>query len=490
MFLIKLEEFRLSLKDKFVKGAIWNTISQVGTQIINFIFTIVLARLLTPTDFGLFTQVMIIIILLCYFSDFGLAMSIIQKKEADDIDYSTAFWGILSFSIIIYVIVYFSAPLIAEFYKNNSMVLIIRIVFIQFLILPFSMINEGLEYKKLNYDKIVKSDLISQVFSGFIGIILAYNGFGVWSLVYQSLLSFLIKTIMILILTKWRPKFIFSITRFKELIRSGLQFTYRNLTLYMSENTDYLLIGKLAGATMLGIYSMAFRVSNYPFAKIQTILGRMLLPTFNMISHDLDKIRLNYNKLSYFGGLILIPFLITIYFGIDSFIMLVLGNKWIGATPIVKILVIYLFFSSLSFADDPLMLSLNKIKFVNLIKTIVTCSLFGFGFFAIKIYGTIGMAVIFTIVSIIYTITIKIILLKEINISIFEYLTKMKSLFVFGFIYALIQLLYSTVIIIFTKSPLVFLLGEGIIFLIFMVVILLNRGIFNMKTRKFNFDAI
>jgi O-antigen/teichoic acid export membrane protein len=480
----------LSLKKKFVKGAIWNSISQFGSQGLNFIFTIFLARLLTPNDFGVLGQVTFFSVLLCFFSEFGLCATLIQKKNINEIDYHTAFWGIVFFSITLYISVYFAAPYIAAFYNNDDIITITRLVFIQFLVMPLSLINEVQEYKNLNFNKIALAELAALLASGSLSIALAYLGYGVWSLVPLNSLYFILRSLIIFFSTKWRPRFRFSFTLLRQLLKTGIHFTYRHLTVYMSENTDYFLIGKIAGASTLGIYTIAFRISTYPFSKVYGILGRMLFPAFNLISDDLTKIKENYQRLSNLGGLVLIPLLITIYFGIDPFILLFMGEKWVDSVLIVKILVVYLVFASISFADDSLMLTLYKIKYLNMLKTLVTLALLIFGFFAIKLYGGIGMAVTFALVSLICTILIKVALLKEIKLSAVEYFTNMKFVLIWCAAYGVIVAVYSKSIAWLTKSPVVFLSGEGVIFMLFMLLMLVKKGIINIKTKKIDLDAI
>ncbi len=483
-------EITSSLKNKLLKGAFWNSISQVGSQILNFVFTIILARYLTPGDFGVVGQVGVIIGFLSFFCEFGFSPTLIQKKTIDEIDCSTAFWGLIFISSILYALGFFASPLIALFYHNDSLILISRILFLQFLLVPISIVNEILEEKKLNYQVIVQSNIISIILSVSAGITLAVMGYGVWALVVQILLSYLVKTILLIYWTEWRPKMIFSFSRFKEFFKSGLKFTYQNLNVFLNGNMDFLLVGKLAGASMLGIYSLAFRISNYPIMKMYQIIGRMLFPAFHLIKNDFEKMRDNYIKLTRFGGLILIPLIISIFFGIESFILLFLNKEWIEAAVIVKILAVYLVFLSFSFADEALMMTLNKINFINVLRTIVTLSLLLFGFFATKYFGIKGMASAFTIIWMLSILTMKAGLFKELKMTMSGYFIKMKFIFLISAIYFAILTIYTINIIHFTNSPFLYLLGEGFIFLFFMVTVLIAKGIINITERKINLSAI
>lgn len=480
----------MSIKQKLINGAIWNTISQVLSQVINFVTTIILARLLTPQDFGLIGQVAVITGLVSFLSEFGFMPSLIQKKNIDDKDLNTAFYGTIIFSIVIYFTVYMSAPLVGKFYNNNEHVLITRVIFIQFLFAPFGFINDLLEYKRLDFKKIIISDLLSILISGIAGILMAYSGYGVWSLVWQGNIRTISKVIIIVLITTWRPKLIFSFQVFLELTKSGAHFTYRNLTLYITENIDFLLVGKIAGATTLGVYNIAFRMSNYPFTKVQQILGKMLFPAFTMLREDIQKVTHNYLKISLIGAFILLPSLIFIFFGTDLIVKLLLGEKWLQAIDVVRILVIYLFFSSISFADDAIMLALNKVKILNIAKTIMFILLLIFGFIFTKKYGAIGMASVFSVFSILYIVTIKTLLLKQLDISIFSFLLNFKDIIILLVILIIAYSCFELFIFKLITDLLIQLFLMGLTLLVFMILFLIQKKVINIKSRSINPGAL
>jgi lipopolysaccharide exporter len=241
---------------------------------------------------------------------------------------------------------------------------------------------------------------------------------------------------------------------------------------------------------MLGIYTMAFKISNYPFSKVQGILGGMLFPAFSMISGDSDKMKDNYQRLSSFGGLALIPVLIAIFFGIEHFVDLALGHKWSSSVTIVKILIIYLIVSTVSFADDPLMITLKKIKFLNTVKTCSAIALLAAGFIATSAYGATGMAIAFTVVSLCYTLIIKFVLLRHLSMSFLNYISVLKKPILLAVLFSIIMLVYSILIKMISGSSLVFLAGEGLIFMLYMLVMLNSIGLIDIRKRRLNLDAI
>lgn len=283
---------------------------------------------------------------------------------------------------------------------------------------------------------------------------------------------------------------LFSFSRFKEFFKSGMKYTYQNLNVYLNSNMDFLLVGKFAGAWMLGIYTLAFRISNYPVMKMYQIIGRMLFPAFHLIKHDFKLLSDNYLKLARFGGFVLIPLVISIFFGIESFIQIFLGEGWLDAGIIVKILTIYLFFLSFSFADEPLLMTLGRINFINILRTSVSFLLLFFGFLGIKYFGIKGMASVFTMVWFLCIICMKVVLLYELKLSIIQYLLEIRYIFVIGVVYSAMLTLYTFLITRFTELPYVYLLGEGIIFVMFMLFILVKTGLVNFSQRKINLDVI
>lgn len=422
----------MSMKQKIIKGSIWNAISQIGTQGINFVIMILLAALLGPKNFGLIGMVTVITAFLGYFSEFGLTTAIVQKKDADELDFNTVYWSGIVLSIILYIIVFFSAPLIAQFYHEPQLTLITRVVFIDFLIKPYGATHYAYEIKDLNYDKLAKSQLVSESIGGIIAVSLAVLGYGVWSLVWQVLAKSFIFTIAVILQVAWAPKFQYSFTRFKKLFSYGIHIIANNLIRYTSENIDYLLIGKMLSPTALGIYTFAFKLSRYPAEKLWAVAGTTLFPAFATIQDEVERLRKNILRISIAGGLIVMPVLVLLMFGTEPVIK-ILGKKWLDSIhimePVIRIFIIYIFLLSISFGDETLMLAKNRVKILNVCKLISSTCLLVVGYFAIKNFDIYGMAVTYTLVSIIYTIIIKKIILGILGLNISTFIIRLRFLF-------------------------------------------------------------
>lgn len=479
----------VSISKGLFKGAIWNAVSQFGTQGINFVVIIILARLLGPKDFGLVGMVSVITSFLGYFTECGLLPSLIQKREADELDCNTVFWCTVFFSVTLYVSVYLAAPVIGLFYGDDRLVVITRVLFLNFLVAPLGFIPEVLEVKKLKYDKITLADLSGAFLSGVVGIGMAISGYGVWSLVWQQISLVLFRGIVLALTVGWYPRFYFSYVRLKQLFNFGAHYTIRNIMFYLSENIDYLLVGKLLGPTALGIYTLAFRMSKYLFLKLWGVFGKMLFPAFNSFKDDLPRVRRNYLKVSVLGGFVLIPLFIWFFFSLDSLVPIVMGKQWLQTVPVVRVFILYLLFASISYADDALMIALGQIKTLNAMKLLSALGLLVFGYIMIQRMGIIGMAMAYTVVAVSNAYAVQRSLFQRLSFSYLFYVRNFKLLFLLS-VTLLIALGICAYFLGGRVSSFVFLLNECAIFISIFMLFLWKAKLIDFKKRRICMDKI
>lgn len=429
----------MSIKAKLLKGSAWSAVSQFSNQFVRIGLTMVLAYRLGPEAFGLLGMVTVITGFLGYFTEFGMIASIVQKKDVDDLDCNTVFWSSIVISILLYAAVFFGAPLIAMFYDKPELVLITRVVFIDFLIRPFGFITSALEVKKIKYDLLCISGVLSVFLSSIIAVILAFKGFGVWALVYQNLSLTTFDVIFLWIFTKWMPRFEFSFERFKGLFSFGAHITFNNLIRFFSENIDYLLVGKLLGERELGIYTLAFRLSRYPMEKIWSFFGKMLFPAFATFQDDFVRLKRNFLRVSISGGVLLVPPLLMIFFGAESIIRL-LGDRWLGSVDlmvdVIMIFAGYLFVYTMCYADETILMALKKVHIVNVYKTITSLCLLVFGFIGIKAFGLTGMAWVYMAATLAHITAVKWLLCRTVGVSLAGFISNAKSLGIYAVITA------------------------------------------------------
>jgi len=406
---------------KLRSGAIWNSVAQFGQQGINFVLTLILARLLCPEDFGLLGMATVISGFVAYFSEFGLTASIIRKAELDDKDCYTAFWACVLFSIITYLVIYMIAPLIAGFYGRQELVAITRVVSVVFLISVYGNVPVALETKELRYDRVTRIRLASLLVSGLVAIVLAYLGFGVWALVWQQIVMHLVQAMGYLLILRWIPRMQFFPSRFQSLAGFGFHVTINNIVKFASENIDYLIVGKLLGPAALGVYTMAFRLSRYPIEKLWGVFGKMLFPAFALMQNDVDRIKRNVLRVSATGMMVVIPLLAVVLFSTKSYVLLAVGDTWLPTVPLIKMFVLYLAIMSISFSDETVLIVLGKIRLVNAVRLVCSLFIMILGSWAIRQFNTFGMAMSFSLMTSIYLIMIKLMLVQSLGWTVRAY---------------------------------------------------------------------
>lgn len=208
-------------KSKVISSLFWKFSERIGAQGVNLIVSIILARILLPKDYGLIALTTIFITISNVFIEKGFETALIQKKDADDLDFSSVFYCNIIISIIMYMLIFLLAPLISDFYNNPELLMILRVLGVSVLIAGVRNIQQAYIYRNMLFKKFFVSTLVGTIVSAFVGIWMAYNGYGVWALVIQQLTNISIDTVILWITVKWRPQFKFSFERLKSLLKFG-----------------------------------------------------------------------------------------------------------------------------------------------------------------------------------------------------------------------------------------------------------------------------
>lgn len=208
-------------KTKVISGLFWKFAERIGAQGVNLIISIILARILLPEDYGLIALTTIFITISNVFVESGFGTALIQKKDADDLDFSTVFYANVVISIIIYIIIFFASPLIAKFYNNMQLIPVLRVLAITIIVSGLKGVQNAYVAKKMIFKKFFVATLFGTIVSAVVGIGMAYNGYGVWALVAQQLTNTIVDTIILWITVKWRPIAKFSFSRLKQLFGFG-----------------------------------------------------------------------------------------------------------------------------------------------------------------------------------------------------------------------------------------------------------------------------
>lgn len=327
-----------SLKQKTIKGLTWNAVNNFITRGISFLLGILLARLLSPGDYGLIAMISVFIAILSVFIDSGMTNALIRKQDRSEADLATVFYFNLAVSCLIYVVMFVSAPFIADFYRMPQLVLLTRILTIGIVIGAFGGIQGAVMSINLDFKTPAKISIVSTLLSGIIGILFAFMGYGVWALVIQSLVATTIGTLGKIYFVRWRPSESFSKQSFKELFGFSSKLLASWLIGSIYENMYTMVIGKFFSAVQLGLYARAQSMAQFPSSNATGVLQSVTYPVLAKMQDDNDRLAHNYRRMLRLSAYIIFPMMIGLSSVSASFIHFVLTDKWVEAVPYLQII--------------------------------------------------------------------------------------------------------------------------------------------------------
>lgn len=332
-------------KRVIISSLFWKFFERAGTQLIQFGVTIALARILAPDDFGLVALIAIFISIASVFVQSGLNTALIQKKDADDLDFSSVFWASLGIAVATYTILFFGAPFIADFYGHASLTVIIRVLAITLFIDVFSSIQNAYVARNMLFKKLFFRSVGAIIPSGAIGLTLAFCGFGIWALVAHQFCNAFLAVAIMWFTIPWRPSFKFSFTRFKSLFTYGWKLLVSSLIDVVYTNLRGLIIGKFFSPADLAYYN---RGDTFPFLivnNINTSIGSVLLPSFAAAQNDIVQLKKMMRRSIITSTFIITPMMAGLAAMAPQVVLLILGEKWLPCVPFVQIYCfMYLFY--------------------------------------------------------------------------------------------------------------------------------------------------
>lgn len=317
-----------SLKSKTVKGVIWSSIERFSTQGVQFLIMIIMARLLTPKDYGLIGMLAIFLAVAQSLIDSGFSQALIRKQDRTDVDNSTVFYFNIVVSSALYLILFIAAPFVADFYNQPELTSVMRVVCLGVILNSLAVVQRALLTVRIDFKTQAKASLSAAVISGCIGIVLAYCGFGVWSLVVQQLLNLSVNTLLLWIFSKWRPIAVFSWKSFHELFAFGSKMLASGLLDTLYRNIYPIVIGKLFSASSLGHYTRAQHFSEFPSSNVTGIIQRVTYPILCGIQDETERLEAVYRKFLKLSAFIIFPLMIGMSAVARPFIDIVLGKQW------------------------------------------------------------------------------------------------------------------------------------------------------------------
>lgn len=398
-----------SLKKQAFVGVGWNAIGRFSSQGVSFILQIFLARLLSPSDYGIIAMIAIFLQVSAVFVDSGFGKFLIQRQSCSQSDYSTVFYYNLGVAFILYILLYAIAPLVAGFYKIELLKHIMRVISIVIIINALTIVPRAKLEKSIDFKSISIITFSSSLLSGLLGIFMAYSGFGVWSLCYQTLSNSILQCFLFSYFVRWRPSLLFCKEAFYEMFTFGSKIIGASLISVIYSNLYTIIIGKKFNARDLGYYSRADQFATFPSANIGQIISSVAFPLLSKIQDDNVRLEIAYRSIIRYSSYIIFPLMIGMASVAGPFINVVLGENWLDTIPYLQVLCMALLWDHLSSLNLNLLYVKGKsdlvLKLEIIKKTIAVIILFSsipFGIITMCL-GRVAYGIIAFIINTYYT---------------------------------------------------------------------------------------
>lgn len=326
-----------SLTYRSMSGFLWKLTEKAGSQVVSFVIQLVLARLLLPEVYGIVGYLTIFITLSDVFIKQGLTMALIQKKDADDTDFSSVFWTNLVVSLLLYAIMFVAAPYISIFYEEPQLTSVMRVLSLNVVIGALGAVHEAAMTKQLDFKKSFYRGLANSIAYGVSGVLLALNGFGVWSLVYGRLIGVSVGSAVLWLTVKWRPRFLFSKERVISLFRFGSKVLGTNLLNSLFNNINSLIIGKFGDTVDLGHYERGRNIPQTIMLSLDGSLSEVMYPTYSAVQDNLDTVKAYVRRSLKLSMYIVFPVLTGLAAVAEPLTLVLLTEKWLPSVPYMQL---------------------------------------------------------------------------------------------------------------------------------------------------------
>lgn len=325
------------LKDKAISGVKWNAIGRFSTQGVNFIIGLILARLLSPSDYGVVGMVGIFFAIAQTFIDSGFGSALIRKNDCTDTDYSTAFYFNVLVGLVCCILLFLASPFIANFFNTPILKDVVRVMSLNMLVGSFAIVHGTKLTHSIDFKSQAKVGLLTSILSGSVGIIMAYKGLGVWSLVFQNLIATIIRVTLLYIYTKWLPIWQFSKDSFHYLFSFGSKILTASLLHTIYSNMTTLIIGKTYTARDLGFYTRAQSLASFPSTNISGILQSVTFPVLSKIQDNDEHLIDSYRKLMSMTSIVIFWGMCLLAALSKPLVVTLLTDKWLDAVIYLQI---------------------------------------------------------------------------------------------------------------------------------------------------------
>ena len=327
-----------SLKKKTIRGVLWSTLERFSVQGIQFVVMIIMARMLTPKDYGLVGMLAVFIAVSQSLVDSGFSQALIRKQDRTETDNSTVFYFNIVVGLILYGILYVIAPLIADFYNEPQLIAITRIIGLSVLFNSMVVVQRALLTIKIDFKTQAKAALTAAVSSGIVGIWMAASGYGVWSIVTYQLVNLGVNVLLLWILSHWRPKWIYSWKSFHDLFGFGSKLLASGLIDTLYRNIYLIVIGKVFSASDLGYYTRAHQFTDFPSSNLTGIIQRVTYPVLCSIQNENVRLADVYRRFLRISAFVIFPLMMGLAAVAEPFVLVLLKEQWLFAATLLSII--------------------------------------------------------------------------------------------------------------------------------------------------------
>jgi len=352
----------MNLRQQVFHGLSWNFVSRLGSQFFQLAFSIVLARLLTPQEFGIIGMLLVFTGFAQALADGGLSSALIYRQDDNEAQRSTVFWIQVATGTILSLVFYCGAGLIANFYGLGILKPMSRLLAFVFIVQALGLVHNALLMKEFRFKAVAAATLGATAVSGVAAILLALKGYGVWALAWQSLISNCMLTLLLWIMSGWRPKLVFDFVAARQLGGYGLYLLGYGSLNYWLRNGSNLIIGKIIGAHALGIFARSYTLMLLPLNNVSAVFGQVMFPALARVQNNMPRFRQHYLTATRLIALITFPLMAGVAALSEPLILLLLGRKWAEVIPILQILSFVGMFQSIIHPTGSVYTALGKTK--------------------------------------------------------------------------------------------------------------------------------
>jgi teichuronic acid exporter len=324
-------------KKLVLSGGIWTVLEKLSANGVSFIVSIVLARLLLPEDYGVIALITVFIALAETFVSSGLGVALIQKKDAQSIDFSSVFYFNIVFSVILYVIIYFLAIMVANFYEIPILKLVLRVLGLSVIIGGINNVQQAYVSKTMTFKNFFYATFFGTILSGLLGIMLAFLKYGIWALVFQQLSYKIVSTIILWFMVKWRPTKEFSKTNLSELLSFGWKILTKSIIEILFNNLYTMIIGKKYSSNVVGYYNKGQSFPNFISTCVNTPLQKVLFPIFSRVQNEKGTLCKMYRKAVLSSSYVIVPLMLGLAGLGQELISIMLTKKWLPSVPYLQL---------------------------------------------------------------------------------------------------------------------------------------------------------